>query len=66
MAAMEKVLRVGFEWGRGRSKVEMLVLQAEALREVVWCHPHPLSSSWCLKMGADIVAAVCRQESAQE
>ena len=57
--AVEGKLKVGFERVKGRNKVEMLVLQAEALREVVWCHPHPLSSSWCLKKGVYIVEVVC-------
>jgi hypothetical protein len=64
--AMEEDLRVGFEVLRGRSKARMLNLQVGFLREVIWCHPHLLSSPGCLKMNVDIVGAVCRQVPAQE
>jgi hypothetical protein len=41
-------------------------LPVEDLKAVFWSHPLLRSSSWCLKMGADIVVAVCRRAPAQE
>jgi hypothetical protein len=57
--AVEGKLKVGFERVKGRNKVEMLVPWVDVLRRVVWCHPRPLSSSWCLKKGVYIVEVVC-------
>jgi hypothetical protein len=66
MATESEVCRVVLEELRGKSKAGMMELPVEALKAVVWCHPLLLSSSWCLKMGADIVMAVCRWVPAQE